>query len=115
MGHDETRARQTGTSKAQLKREQRQAERVEQARADVARTARAFAVAGARLLDALQATDAELEAAQDALAEVEREGGPDTEAAGRSAAIAEQVLEARDFARLDAEEGVADETKGDGY
>ena len=112
MGHDETRARQTGTNKAQLKREQRQAERVEQARAEVARTARAFAIAGARLLDALQATDAELEAAQDALAE--REGGPDTEAAGWSAAIAEQVLEARDFARLEAEEGAADEAKGDG-
>jgi hypothetical protein len=82
MGYDETRARQTGTNKAQLKREQRQAERVEQARAEVARTARAFAIAGARLLDALQATDAE--------------------------------LEARDFARLHAEEDAADEAKGEG-
>ena len=114
MGHDETRARQTGTNKAQLKREQRQAERVEQARAEVARTARVFAIAGARLLDVLQATDAELEAAQDALAEVEREGGPDSEAAGWSAAVAEQVLEARDLARLDAEEDAADEAKGKG-
>jgi hypothetical protein len=114
MGHDETRARQTGTNKAQLKCEQRQAERVEQARAEAARTARAFAIAGARLLDALQATDAELEAAQDALAEVEHEGRLDTEAARWSAAVAEQVLEARDFARLEAEEGAADEAKGDG-
>ena len=104
MGHDETRARQTGTNKAQLKREQRQAERVKQVRAEAAGTARAFAIAGARLLDALQATDAELEAAQDALSEVEREGGPDSEAVGWSAAVAEQVLEARHLARLEAEE-----------
>src|ERR1700751_3800730 len=114
MGHDETRARQTGTNKAQLKREKRQAERVKQVRAEAAGTARAFAIAGARLLDALQATDAELEAAQDALSEVEREGGPDSEAVGWSAAVAEQVLEARHLARLEAEEGAADEAKGDG-